>query len=212
MSQNNALANATAQAQARNAVTQAAIQKLDQYGANNNQIFSNLMAGYSPTNQAASLANDQATRSANNVAAITTDNPNATPIQADASPATRADLAKRMMAVHDMAVSRAQAQGQLGGYSDQWLGNSIANQQASNNIGVQNNFAEARKALVQPEADLAAAAAYKPPTLWGTLLSGAGTMMAAAGGKGLLGGGAGGGFSGINDAGDFVQNGEVIPG
>jgi hypothetical protein len=184
ISQNSALANATAQANARNAVVQKAVNELDQYGANNQNTFSGLMAGYSPKAQAATLASDQANRADTNVAAITADNPNATPIQSDASPATRADLAKRMLAVHDLAVDRAKSQGQLGGYSDVWLGNQIANQQAGNQIGVENNFAEGRKALVQPESDLAAAAAYKPPSIWGPLLAGAGSIMAAAGGRG----------------------------
>jgi hypothetical protein len=183
--QNDALANATAQANARNAVVRSAINQLDQYGAQNRGTFNDLMAGYSPTNQATTLAADQAKRSDSNVNAITTENPNATPIQADASPATRSDLAKRMLAVHDMAVDRAKAQGQLGGYSDAWLTNELNNAQAGRDIGVINNFAEGRKALVQPESDLAAAAAYRPPSIWGPLLSGLGSIAVGFGGRSL---------------------------
>src|SRR5258708_3766929 len=198
MGRNDALANAQAQAEARNAVVRDAIGKLNVFGAQNRGTFDANMTNYDPATQAAQLQSAQDTRSGNNVNAITTQDPNATPIQADASPATRADLAKRMLAVHDQAVGRAKSMGQLGGYSDQWINNQLGNAQAGRDIGVVNNFAEARNALVQPEAALAAAAAYNTPSLWGALLSGAGSTMSAAGGAGIgksfasFGGGSGG--------------------
>jgi hypothetical protein len=191
LGQNDALANATAQANARNAVVQSAIQKLNAFGAQNETTMSNLLAGYSAPAQTAQLANDQAKREGNNVAAITTQDPNAIPIQQDASPATKADLAKRMLAAHDFAVSRAKAKGALGGYSDTWLTNGLNNSQAGRDIMTVNNAAEGRKALVGSESDLAAAAAYKPPSIWGPLLSGLGSIAVGAGAKG-------GSFAGFN--------------
>jgi glycine cleavage system pyridoxal-binding protein P len=146
--------------------------------------MSNLLAGYSAPAQAAQLANAQTKRSNNNVAAITTDNPSTVPIQQDASPATKADLAKRMLAAHDFAVSRAKAKGALGGYADTWLQNELANSQAGRDIMTVNNAAEGRKALVGPESDLAAIEAYKPPSMWSALLSGLGSIGVAAGAKG----------------------------
>ncbi len=113
------------------------------------------------------------------------------PIQQDASPATKADLAKRMLAAHDFAVSRAKAKGALGGYVDTWLQNELNNSQTGRDIMTVNNAAEGRKALVGPESDLAAAAAYKPPSMWSALLSGLGSIGVAAGAKG-------GSFAGFN--------------
>ena len=95
LGQNDALANATAQANARNAVVQSAINKLNAFGAQNETTMSNLLAGYSAPAQTAQLASAHATREANNANAITTQDPNSVPIQQDASPATKADLAKR---------------------------------------------------------------------------------------------------------------------
>lgn len=222
-SRNDALANAAAQAQARNAVVKQAIGQLDQYGAENRSTFNTNMEHYAPAAQSAALAADQQKRGDANTAAITSDDPNAVPIQGDASPASRSDLAKRMLAVHDYAVDQAKAKGNLGGYSDLWTENQLGNAQAGRDIGVINNFAEGRKALVQPEADLAAAAAYKPPSIWGPLLSGIGSIATAAGGSKL-----GGGFSGgnifapggiaspfdsfINSSGDLISGGQIIPG
>jgi hypothetical protein len=191
LGQNDALANATAQANARNAVVQSAINKLNAFGARNETTMSNLLAGYSAPAQTAQLANDQARREANNVAAITSDNPNSVPIQADASPATRADLAKRMLAAHDYGVARAKAKGRLGGYADTWLTNELNNSQAGRDIMTVNNAAEGRKALVGPESDLAAAAAYKPPSMRSAPLSGLGSIGVGAGAKG-------GSFAGFN--------------
>jgi hypothetical protein len=59
--------------------------------------------------------------------------------------------------------------------------------------------AEGRKALVGPESDLAAAAAYKPPSMWSALLSGLGSIGVAAGAKG-------GSFAGFNYPSDFVPD------
>src|SRR5262245_48616582 len=127
---NEALENAARQAEARNAVVRDAIAKLNVFGGQNRDTFNANMANYDPATQAARLASDQDKRSNANVSAITTQNPNATPIQSDASPAARADLAKRMLAVHDQAVDRAKAMGKLGGYSDTWMGNQLGNAQA----------------------------------------------------------------------------------
>lgn len=185
LSRNDALANATAQAQARNASLQSNIGILNGYEGANQSVFNTNLLNYAPAAQAKSLADAQTTRGDNNAANITAEDPNSAPIQQDASPATRGDLAKRMLAVHDAATDRARAVGALGGYSDVWNKNQIANQQASNDIGVNNNYAEGRKALVNPEGDLAAAAAYQPPSIWGPILQGAGSIASAAGGAGV---------------------------
>lgn len=197
LGQNDALSNATAQANARNAVVASAIGKLNAMEGQNQTTMSNLLSGYSAPAQQQQLANDQATRSASNTNAISAPTPSAVPIQSDASPMSRSDLAKRMLDVHDFAVNRAKAQGTLGGYSDAWLQNELNNAQAGRNIGVVNNAAEGRKALVGPESDLAAAAAYRPPSIWGPLLSGLGSLGIGAGAN-TLGGSGSSTFGGFN--------------
>lgn len=197
LSRNDALSNAQAQAAARNASLAANIGKLNTMEDQNQGIFGGNMARYAPDTQAAQLATAQQTRGDANAGAISAPDTSGVPIQSDASPATRSDLAKRMGAVHDAATTRAKAMGTLGGYGDTWAANTLGNAQANRDIGVVNNAAEGRKALIQPESDMAAAAAYKPPSIWGPLLSGAGSIAAAAGGAGI-GGGAGAGGAGAS--------------
>src|ERR1700692_3056074 len=87
LSRNSALSNAQAEAAARNASLAGNITKLNAFGQQNEGTFGANMGAYDPATQAATLANAQTTRGNNNVANISTDDPNATPIQADASPA-----------------------------------------------------------------------------------------------------------------------------
>lgn len=189
ISRNDALSNATAQANARNASLAQNIGILQGFGDTNKNTFDANMNNYAPSTQATQLSSAQTTRGNNNVANITQDTGAGAPIAADASPASRSDLAKRMLTVYDGATSRAKALGTLGGYSDAWMKNNLDNTQASRDIGTTNSYAEGRKALVGPEGDMAAAAAYQPPSIWGPLLSGAGSIASAAGGAGLGGGG-----------------------
>lgn len=191
LSRNEATKNAEREAAARNASLAKNIEKLGAFGAQNRGVFDTNMLNYAPTTQAAGLDRVQTMRGDANAANITQPNPGATPIQADASPATRSDLAKRMLAVYNSATARAHSMGRLGGYSDQWVNNQLGDQQAGRDIGVTNNMAAGRKALIQPEADLAGAGAYKAPSIWPTLLSGAGKIASAAGGAGLGAGGFG---------------------
>jgi hypothetical protein len=104
-----------------------------------------------------------------------------------------------MLAAHDFGVARAKAKGRLGGYADTWLTNELNNSQAGRDIMTVNNAAEGRKALAGPESDLAAAAAYKPPSMWSALLSGLGSIGVAAGARG-------GPFAGYNYPTDFVPH------
>lgn len=185
LGQQNALQTAQNEAAAGNASVAKNVGILDGFEQNNQATQNANLANYTPTAQSAQLATDQATRGNANVANISPTNPSSVPIQADASPATRSDLASRMLSLHDAATQRAQAQGTLGGYGDTWQQNQIGNQNASNTINTQNNIAGARQALIQPEAQLAEGGAYSPPSIWGPLLQGAGSVASAAGGAGL---------------------------
>jgi hypothetical protein len=181
------------EAAARNAALAKNIGILDQFGAQNRTTFDNNMANYTPEAQQKLLADSQTHRSDANVSNISQPNPDAVPLASGGQAtggnnASKSDLAKRMLAVYDGATARAKALGKLGGYSDAWTTNQLNNAQTGRDISVVNNYAEGRKALVGPESDLAGAAAYKPPSIWPALLSGAGSIMAGAGGKGLTGG------------------------
>lgn len=188
-----ALANAAAQARARNESLAKNIGILNGFEDQNQKTFGGNIAHYAPEEQGKLLTDAQTTRGNNNAAAISGPDMSL-PIPADASPASRSDLAKRMLAVHEGATARAKATGKLGGYSDAWTTNQLNDAQANRDIGVTNNYAEGRKALIGPEGDLAATGAYQSPSIWGPLLSGAGSIASAAGGARGFGGF--GGFSG----------------
>lgn len=169
---------------ARNEVLRGYIAKQEGFAGQNRGTFNSNLAGYAPEVQGQKLAAAQGARTDTNVGNVSAADPNAVPITADAPKAVRGEIAKRMLTVHDAATDRAKASGTLGGYGDVWQGNQLGNNNASREIGVVNNYSEGARHLLGPEQDLAAAAAYKPPSIWGQLLTGAGNMMgAAAGGR-----------------------------
>jgi hypothetical protein len=67
----------------------------------------------------------------------------------------------------------------LGGYNDAWFNNMLSGEEAKRQVGFGNSLAEEEKSLIGPEQDAAAAAVYRPPSLWGPLLQGAGQLGAA---------------------------------
>jgi hypothetical protein len=67
--------------------------------------------------------------------------------------------------------------GKLGGYSDQWFNSNLAKQDAARKIGLGNSNAENLKSLLPAEQGIAQAEAYKPPSPWGQILSGGGSML-----------------------------------
>ncbi len=181
-------------AAARNAVLAQTIAREKGYAADNTKQFEGNVANYAPGVQQGQLADAQAARTANMTGNITQTDPNSIPITADANPAVRSEIAKRMLAVHDGAVSRAGLNGKVGGFGDTWLKNNLATSEADRNIGVTNNYAEGTKAILPAQQDAAAAAAYKPPSIWSTILGGASSLAAGkagAGGYGAPGGTAG---------------------
>lgn len=208
LGKNDALANAQAQAAARNAVLAKNIQIQQGFADQNKGTFDANMAGYAQPAQEAKLGAAQDARTATNVGNISESDPNAVPIGDTAPAAVRSEIAKRMLSVHDGAVARAKASGALGGYGDAWQENQLGNNQASRDIGVTNNYSAGRKSLLVPEQDAAAAAAYKPPSIWGTLLSGAGNIMGGAAGK-MAGAGT---AAPVWGAADSTLNSQLFPG
>lgn len=191
ISRNEASDNARRQAEARNAKLAANLGILDIYAADNAKTFDTNIGHYAQPAQQQRLEGAQQHRGDVGAGAMTDLNPNEVPISADASPAVRGEIAKRMLAVHNGAVERAKATGKLGGYTDAWAQNELDNKQAARDIGVTNNYAEGRKAIIGAESDNAASAATQSPSIWGPLLQGVGSIATSAGGA-MAGGGTGG--------------------
>jgi hypothetical protein len=185
ISRNSALKNAGAQAAARNAVLADNIQKQQGFYDTNKGVFDTNIGGYSAPAQQQQLQTAQDARATANTGNQVAPDTAGVPMAAGASPAAKSDLAKRMLTTFNLATDRAKNMGRLGGYGDTWLQNELRNRQADRDIGVTNTFAEGRKSLLGPEQDMAAAAAYKPPSIWGPILSGAGSIMSGAGGAAI---------------------------
>lgn len=183
---NDALSNAQAEADARNNVLKNKIGAMTaDYNQYNKPAFDNLLAGYTPTAQAANLSNAQSSRAGRNTSNVVADDPSSIPMGNGAPPAVANAYRTQMGRAHDYATNYGANMGTLGGYNDAWLNNNLAGEEAKRQVGFGNNLAEGQKALIGPEQDAAAAAAYKPPSLWGPLLQGAGQLMTAGGGAGF---------------------------
>jgi hypothetical protein len=128
------------------------------------------------------LQTAQDARVENNVGAITKPNTYA-PSGGDAPPAVgnayRGDLADAF----NFATNEATNSGKLGGYGDQWFNSNLTQQDAARKIGIGNSNAENLKSLLPAEQDIAQAEAYKPPSPWGQILSGAGSMLGSYSGR-----------------------------
>lgn len=174
--------NAVDKTKAANASAAANIGKLDTLGATNQKTLGDNLATYSPTNQSTQLAGAQTARSNADVANISTPDKavSDTPISPNAPASVRTSLAKTMGVAYDNAVKRAQAMGKLGGYGDTWLTNQLANRDAANRIALTNVDAAGRKALVQPEQQLAIAGTGNSPL--GSILEGGGSLLGSMSG------------------------------
>lgn len=171
-------------AAARNAVLASTIQKEQGYNTANQGELAGNIAHYAPGAQDAQLTSAQDKRAATSTGNMTTSDGSDTPIPADSNPAVAGDLAKRMLAVHDGAVSRAGLNAKVGGYGDTWLTNNLNTNAADRNIGVTNNYAEGTKSILPALQDDASAAVYKPPSIWSTILGGASSIAAGKAGAG----------------------------
>ena len=147
------------------------------------------VANYAPGVQDTNLTNAQGSRAATMTGNMTPDAGADVPYTADAPAPVRSELAKRIMAAHDGAVSRAGLTAKVGGYGDTWFNNGLNTSAADRNIDTTNNYANGTKSILGAQQDAAAAAAYKPPSVWGPVLSGISSVAAGA-----AGGGGGGGF------------------
>ncbi len=180
----NEASNAAARdAAARNAVLKDSIARQKGFAADNTGQLDGNIAHYAPGSQEAQLAAAQGDRAASSTGNMKMDAGDV-PFTADAPPAVKSELAKRMLAVHDAAVDRATNSAKVGGYGDTWLKNNLNTSDADRNIAVTNNYSNGEKGILQSQQDAASAAAYKAPSIWSTLLGGASSIAAGAAGSG----------------------------
>lgn len=199
ISRNDATKNANAQAAARNAVLQQYLNKQAGLEKEGRGFLDNVMAKYAPGNT--QLADAQGNRTG--VITDTVGNmsdPNAIPTTRGASPAVRGEIAKRMLSAFQRSTDHAKAMGKMGGYTDQWFNNNVGINDASRNIDVLNNFSRGNTGILQSQQDLAEAAAYKRPSLWGPILQAGGQFALGAAGRGGLGFGSTAGGQSLADA------------
>lgn len=186
---NSNLDNAQKQAAARNAVLGETIHGLDKiYNTQNAPAFSGVVSSYAPGTQAASLAGAQTSRgnaAAGNIVGYALDM-SGIPGSWDAPPASRAALGSQLSDAFNFATDHAKAMGALGGYTDQWLNNSLAGSEAGRKIGAANADAENLKSLLAPEQDIAAMEASHRTSPWGSVLTGAGKLLGSAAGGGAF--------------------------
>lgn len=172
------------EAEARNAVLKANLVKQQSYAADNAKELEGNVAHYAPGAQEAQLADAQGKRTAMATGNISMTDPNSIPITADAPPAVKSEIAKRMLAVHDGAIERAKLNAKPSSFGDTWLQNNLNTANADRNIGVTNNYSQGAKDILTSQQDAAAASVYKPPSIWGTLATGASSIAAGAAGAG----------------------------
>lgn len=180
---NDALANAQREAAARNRVLATGVDKQQGYADANRGEFNNTVGNFTAPNQAGVLSDAQDKRTGTITGNMTAPDPGSVPL-GDSPAASKSDLAKRMLSVFSAATDRAKAQGKLGGYGDQWLNNGLGVTDTTRNIDTRNNLAATDAAAIAPLQDAAAAASYKPPSIWGPLLQAGGTILGGAAGAG----------------------------
>lgn len=185
LGQYGALKNASSEASAANSVLASNILTQQGYQNKNNNALQTDLDNYQPATQSADLATAQGARGAADAANITPTNAGSVPLSPGAPAAVSNAYAQRGAAANTFATNEATADGNLGGYGDTWLQNSLGDQSAGRTIGVNNDLSGIEQSLLSPEQQLAETQAYQSPSIWGPLLTGAGGIMASAGGSKL---------------------------
>lgn len=175
--------NANAQAAAANQVLQTTLGKEQGFQGSNTAELDKNLANYAPGAQDTQLAGAQTARANTSTGNMTTTNPNSVPVTSDAPPAVAAALKNDMASVDAGSKNRATLAAKLGGYGDSLLTNQLNTASADRNIGVTNNFADGQKAILPALQQDAMAGAYKPPSIWSTILGGGSQIAAGAAGS-----------------------------
>lgn len=203
-------------ARARNAVLSDTLGRIDANAAENRGTFDTRMQDYAPGAQPAALGAAQDTRAGNNVANITSNDPNAIGLSGSAPSAVRGAIAQRMLEAYEGSKARGTASGNLGGYGDAWMGNKIGIADSASRIGTVNNFSQGQARILPALQDYAEQAAYRPPALLPQILKFAGNVVGSAAGSqmfGTPGAAAAGGINpGVAGGGYLGAGGQLFPG
>jgi hypothetical protein len=171
-------ATANAQAQAANNILTSKLNTLDGIYANQTgPTFADLMDNYSPAASSTGLTDAQNARTAAGEDNIWQQTADGVPLGEGGSPATQEAYAGQFKNAFDYATTAAENAGTVGGYTDDWFNDALADANAGRTIGAADNIAEGQKALIAPEQQLAENAAYRPPSPWGSIVSGAGNVL-----------------------------------
>lgn len=176
--------NAAAQINARNAATQAELQRQKGYGAQTQADFQKSLDVYAPGAQTQGLADSQGTvgdvltrNTPANVGSITT---------AGAPRVVGESENSRLGDVFQTAADRNTNMAKLKGYDQQMFGNKLALGQNARDIDMTGDFAKVSSGVSGIEQRAAANNAVKPPSGLGSLLQFAGTVGANQAGRGNL--------------------------
>jgi hypothetical protein len=177
LTQNSNLNTAAKQAAAENGVLSEGINQLNNiYAGTNAPAFQSAVNAVSnPTG----LADAQAARTGTITGNMVKPDVNTIPLDPNAPPAVRAAYNSDLGSAFNFDTNAAKASGTLGGYGDEWFNSGLGEQAAARTIGAGNSIAEEDKSVIQPEQQLASIEAYKPPSIWGQILSGGGNLLGA---------------------------------
>lgn len=189
ISRSEATKNANATAAARNAVLQPYLEKQRGLETEGRGYLDKTLGTYAPGNTQLQDAQDARNATISGTVGNMSD-PNTVPTTRGAPPAVKGEIAKRMLDAFQRSTAHAKALGNAGGYGDQWFNNNVDINDTSRNIGVLNNFSRGNTGILQSQQDLAEAAAYKRPSLWGSILQAGGSALLGASGRGFSLGGA----------------------
>jgi hypothetical protein len=95
-------------------------------------------------------------------------------------------IGQKLRDVFNTATDRAKLSAKPLSYSDVLAGNNVALTNAGRVVDTGNSFARQEAAILPSQQDFAAYEAQKSPSIWGPLLTAAGTAAAGAGGSGYL--------------------------
>lgn len=175
--------SASAKAKAANEQLAQSIAKQNAFYDKNKNDFSGAVNQYSPSAAPQALSDAQDARSNSATGNISAPlDPSTVANAGDAPAAVKGEIAKRMLATHDFAMTNAKNAGKLGGYGDMWFKTQLGNQAASRNIGLTNSMSEEEKALLSSKQQLAMAQVGNSP--WGPLLTGVSSILGSASGAG----------------------------
>jgi hypothetical protein len=188
ISNNEAEKNMKAQQVARNQVLDQFLKKQNGYQDQNAAAFDKQTDSMSADQNAQSQTEAVDNRNAAIERATGTEptSASAIPLSGSAPSVVKQEIAKRVGDAFTAATDNVKKQAKAASYGDVFAKNNIGIQDASNNIGTTNSLARDEAALLPARQDLAAATAYKPPSGWGTILSGLGTVGSLAAGSGML--------------------------